>query len=64
MQGFLQDRTLMQWRWIRERIVTLVEVLGTWPVTVGTEGEEDRWRGGEWNMGEEGSRRFTIKKTI
>ena len=42
----------------------LVEDLGTWPVTVGTEGEKDQWREGEWNIGEEGLRRFMIKETI
>ena len=31
----------MQWRWIGEGIVTLVGVFGIWPITVGTEGEED-----------------------
>ena len=38
--------------------------LGTWPVTVEIEEEGDRWMEEEWNMGEEGSRRFSIKGTI
>ena len=33
-----------------------VEVLGTWPVTIGIEKEEEQWREEEWNMGEEGLR--------
>ena len=42
----------------------LVEALGTWPVIVEIGEEEDQWMEEEWNMGEEGSRRFSIKKTI
>jgi len=41
-QGFLQDGTSMLWKWIRDEIVTLVGVLGIWPVIVeiGDRGEE------------------------
>jgi len=31
----------MQWRWIEKGIVTLVGVLGIWPVIAGIEGEEE-----------------------
>ena len=39
--GFPSDGTLMQWRWIGEGIVTLVEVLGIWPTTAEIEGGEE-----------------------
>jgi len=49
--GFLSDGTLMQWRWTGGGIVTLVGVLGTWPITAGTGEEEGRWKGGGWFEG-------------
>jgi len=51
-------------RWIGDETVMLVGDLGTWPVTVEIEEEGDRWIEEGWNMGEEGSRRFSIKGTI
>ena len=42
----------------------LAGALGTWPVIVEIEEEGDQWMEEGWNMGEEGSRRFSIKETI
>jgi len=44
-QGFLQDGTPMLWKWIRDKIVTLVGVLGTCLVIV-----EIGDRGKEWGI--------------
>jgi len=41
-----------------------VEVLGTWPVIVEIEEEEEQWRGEEWNMEEEVSREILNKLDI
>jgi len=47
----------MQWRWIEEETVMLVEVLGTWPVIVGIGDREVEWqREKGWNMKREGLR--------
>jgi len=40
--GTSPRRNPMPWRWIVEEIVIPVEVLGTWPATVGTGAEGDR----------------------
>ena len=40
------------------------EDLSTWPVTVEIEEEGGQWMEEGWSMGEEGSRRFSIKGTI
>jgi len=47
-QGFLQDRIPLLWRWIGDRIVTLVGVLGIWPDIAGIEDKEGGW----WRIGE------------
>ena len=41
MWEFLQDETLMLWRWIGGGIVMLAGVLGTWPVIVGIGDREE-----------------------
>ena len=45
--GHLLNRTFMPWGWIVGEIVMPVEVLGTWPTTVGTGVEGDQWKEGE-----------------
>jgi len=55
----------MQWRWIKEGIVMLVEALGTWPVIVEIGDREEEWqRIGDWNMEREESRKFMNNWTI
>ena len=54
----------MQWRWIEGGTAMPVGVSGTWLGTAGIGEEEDQWREEEWNMVEEGSRRFMIQETI
>ena len=54
----------MPWRWTEGGIAIHAGVLGTWPITVEIEEEEGQSREEEWNMEEEGLRRFSIKETI
>ena len=44
--GFLLDETPLLWRWTEDGIVTLVGVLGIWPVIVGIGGREEEWQKG------------------
>ena len=64
MWGFLQEGTLMLWRWIGGEIVMLVGALGTWPVIVETEDEGDQWKEEEWSMEVDELRRLSIYQTI
>jgi len=61
---FLQEGTLILWRWIGGEIVTLVGALGTWPVTVETGDKRGRWKEGEWSIEVDELRRLSIYQTI
>ena len=50
------EEILMQWRWIGEETIMLVEVLGIWSDIVEIREEEEWQREGGWNMREEESR--------